>query len=43
MEAHLFWLMIGSGLATVSLFICTTILKERKTQRLRRVILRRLQ
>lgn len=42
METQVFWLIIGSILATVSMLIMSSILKERKIQRVRKIILRRL-
>ena len=42
METQVFWLIIGSILTTVSILICSSILKERKIQRVRKIVLRRL-
>ncbi len=42
MVTQVFWLIIGSILATVSLLLFSAVLKERKVQRVRKIILRRL-
>jgi hypothetical protein len=42
METQVFLLMVGSILATVSMLIMSSILKERKIRRVRKIILRRL-
>ncbi len=43
MHVDLVWMMLCSGLAIITFLICSSILKARKHQRLRKVILRRLQ
>lgn len=42
METQVFYLIIGSTMATMSLIIMGSILKERKMRRIRKIILRRL-